>query len=186
MVARAIVESGWIGDPMNMSFNVDLRTDFSAWPWLVESPHLDLMYHSIHYLDTIRSILGDPGRVFATAARMPNQVPAGETRTICTLIFPGEVRAVLHVNHENVAGDLRAEFRIDGTEGSIRGAHELFDGAPGKLGVLDAYSRTLHPDGWLRYPLTRGWFPDALPGQWPTSCRVLAPVRSPRPLPRTT
>ena len=93
-----------------MSFTVDVQTDFSAWSWLVEAPKLELYYHSIHYFDAIRALIGEPARVFGTQSRRPGQVPRGETRTISTLIYPGDLRAVVHANHENLSGHNRAEY----------------------------------------------------------------------------
>lgn len=60
-----MVDLGWIGAVTAISFDVDVRADRKAWPWLVASPELDLLIHSIHYLDAVRSILGNPVRVFA-------------------------------------------------------------------------------------------------------------------------
>ncbi|MEW9516122.1 Gfo/Idh/MocA family protein [Streptomyces tubercidicus] len=163
--ANAMVRRGWIGDPVAMSFTVDIDTDFSAWGWLVDSDRLEIMYHSIHYLDAVRAVLGDPHRVFATGARMPGQLPKGETRTVSTLVFDGEVRAVLEVNHNNRAGDARAEFRIDGTEGAIRGTLGLlYDYPHGRPDTLRVRSRSLPTDGWLTYPVTTRWIPDAFAG----------------------
>jgi len=163
--ARAMVQAGWIGTATAMSFTVDISTDWSAWNWLVESPRLEIMYHSIHYLDAIRSILGDPVRVFSTASRRAGQQAVGETRTISTLVFDGDTRAVLHVNHENQGGDQRAEFRIDGTAGAIRGTLGLlYDYPVGRPDTLEVFSKVLPTDGWLAYPVTQRWIPWAFGG----------------------
>jgi predicted dehydrogenase len=163
--ARAMVQAGWIGTPTTMSFVVDISTDWSAWQWLVKTPRLEIMYHSIHYLDAIRSILGDAVKVFATGARTAGQLPAGETRTISTLVFEGDTRAVLHVNHENSTNDPRAEFRIDGTEGAIRGTLGLlYDYPHGRPDTLEVFSSSVPTDGWLPYPVTQRWIPDAFGG----------------------
>lgn len=163
--ARAAVAAGWIGTPTAMSFNVDIATDWSAWPWLVATEQLEITYHSIHYLDAIRSILGDPHTAFCAGGRRPGQVAAGETRTMSTLLFEGGASAVLHVNHENLAGDYRAEFRLDGSEGSVRGTLGLlYDYPRGRPDTLEVYSQSLPTDGWLSYPVTKRWLPDAFVG----------------------
>ena len=66
--AKVLLDLGWIGEPLNISFAVDLKSDFTAWRWLEDSPRLDFLYHSIHYLDAIRWLLGNPREVFATAS----------------------------------------------------------------------------------------------------------------------
>ncbi len=162
---RAMLADGWIGQPTAIAFSIDVLTDFGAWPWLMEAPKLELFYHSIHYLDAIRSLIGDPTRVFGTQSRRPGQLPSGETRTISTLIYPDDLRAIVHSNHENVSGDNRAEFQVDGTDGSIHGTLGLMYNYPtGRPDTLSVWSRTLPTDGWLSYPVTTRWLPDAFIG----------------------
>jgi predicted dehydrogenase len=163
--ARAMVEAGWIGTPTALTFTVDISTDWSAWSWLVESERLEYWYHSIHYLDAVRSIFGDPDRVFGALGRRPGQLARGETRTMSTLLYDDGRRALLHVNHENQGGDPRAEFRIDGSEGSIRGTMGLlYDYPHGRPDTVEVFSRVLPTDGWLPYPVTGRWIPGAFAG----------------------
>ena len=49
--ARAMVQAGWIGKVTAKTFTVNVTTDWAPWPWLVHSDRLEIMYHSIHYLD---------------------------------------------------------------------------------------------------------------------------------------
>lgn len=164
-VARAALQAGWIGEATTMSFNVDIATDWAAWPWLVVSERLEISYHSIHYLDAIRSILGDPVKVFCAGSRRPGQIATGETRTMSTLIYADGRTATLHVNHENLGGDHRAEFRLDGSQGAVRGTLGLlYDYPRGRPDTAEIFSRTLPTDGWLPYPVTRRWIPDAFIG----------------------
>ncbi|MFB9677356.1 Gfo/Idh/MocA family protein [Streptosporangium vulgare] len=163
--ARAMVRAGWIGEPTTMTFTVNIATDWSGWEWLVSTDRLEIVYHSIHYLDAIRSFLGDPVTVFCTGSRTAGQLPKGETRTMSTLVYPGDVRALVHVTHENRTGDHEAAFRIDGTEGAIKGTLGLlYDYPHGRPDTLLVNSRTVPTDGWLPYPVTTRWLPDAVAG----------------------
>jgi predicted dehydrogenase len=163
--AREIVARGWIGAVTTIAFTVDVSTDFSGWGWLVDSDRLEITYHSIHYLDAVRSILGDPLRVFATASRVPAQKTRGETHTISTLVFAGEQRAVVHANHNNLSADPRAEFRINGTDGALHGTLGLmYDYPHGRPDTLRLHSTVLPTDGWLNYPVSTRWVPDAFAG----------------------
>lgn len=178
--AAAMVRAGWIGEPTAMSFTVNICTDWSSWAWMLESDRLEIMYHSIHYLDAIRFILGDPVRVFATGSRTPGQQPAGETRTISTLVFDGELRATLHVTHENRTNDPQAAFRIDGSDGAIKGTLGLlYDYPTGRPDTLEVFSRTVPTDGWLTYPVTQRWLPDAFAGPMASVLRAVATGESP-------
>lgn len=164
-VARAMVRNGWLGEVTAMSVTVNIVTDWGMWPWMESSERLEIMYHSIHYLDAIRSILGEPELVWCTGSRTPGQSAAGETRTMSTMVFPGEVRALVHATHTNVAGDFEAYFRIDGGEGSIKGTLGLlYDYPHGRPDTLAVYSRVVPTDGWLPYPVTTRWLPDAVAG----------------------
>lgn len=178
--ARAMVQAGWIGAPTTMSFTVNIATDWSAWPWLVNSDRLEIMYHSIHYLDAIRALLGDPVRVFCTGSRTAGQVARGETRSMSTLVFDGDVRALLHVTHENRSRDVEALFRIDGSEGSIKGTLGLlYDYPHGRPDSLEVFSRTVPTDGWLPYPVTGRWLPDAFAGPMASLLRGVATGETP-------
>jgi predicted dehydrogenase len=163
--ARAIAEAGWLGDVTTVTFDVDISTDWSAWDWLLNSPKLDLFYHSIHYFDTIRALFGTPERVFCAGGRRPGQAATGETRTMTTMLWGDGRRALVHVNHENVTGDHHARFRIDGSAGSVRGTVGLlYDYPDGRPDTLEVQSTVLPTDGWVPYPVTSRWIPDAFAG----------------------
>ncbi len=65
------------------------------------------MYHSIHYVDEIRFIVGQPPEYFLPMARN----------------FPGYTRGLVHHNHNNVSGqdDWCATYRFEGTKGVVKG-----------------------------------------------------------------
>ena len=163
--AGAMIALGWIGQPFEMSWDFHVYTPWEAWPWVAAQPRLDLNQFTIHFIDAVRSILGEPVRVYGTQAREPGQPESGETRTISVLEFAGETRAWLRSFHKNRTGDPRAEFRIDGTQGSIRGTIGLmYDYPRGRADTLEVSSRVLPTDGWLPYPVTTRWIPTAFIG----------------------
>jgi predicted dehydrogenase len=175
LAARAMVREGWIGEVTSITFEINIATDFASWGWLGEVPRLEIYFHSIHYIDTIRSFLGEPESVFGTQWRRPGQKPVGETRTASLLLYPGDVRAVVLSNHENVAADNEARFRIDGSEGSIRGTVGLLYNYPhGRTDTLEVWSGVLPTDGWLPYPVTGRWIPDAFLGPVGSLLRAIA------------
>jgi len=163
--AKAMVDQGWIGDPFEMSWDFHVYTPWEAWDWVTDLPRLDLNQFTIHPLDSTRFILGEPRYVYGTQAREPGQPQAGETRTISVLEYPGETRAFLRAFHKNRCNDPRAEFRIDGTEGSIRGTIGLmYDYPTGRADTLELNSRVIPTDGWTPYPVMTRWFPTAFIG----------------------
>ncbi|WP_020579353.1 Gfo/Idh/MocA family protein [Actinopolymorpha alba] len=163
--AHRMVELGWIGDITAFSITVDIWTEWSDWPWLLETERLEIMNHSIHYHDVVRWFLGEPAGVFCAAGRLPGQRAVGETRTISTYLYDSGVSAVVHANHTNDHGDNKAEFRIGGTSGAIRGTLGLlYDYPHGRPDTLEVHSTVLPTDGWLPYPVTTRWIPDAFLG----------------------
>ena len=163
--SRAMVKAGWIGKPFEMSWDFHVYTPWENWAWVAKQPRLDLNQFTIHFIDAVRYVIGDPVYAYGTQAREPGQPEQGETRTISVLEFEGETRAVLKSFHKNRAGDPRAEFRIDGTEGSIRGTIGLmYDYPRGRADTLELNSRVLPTDGWLHYPVTSRWIPTAFIG----------------------
>jgi len=163
--AHKMVELGWIGTVSNFSITVNLITPWELWPWAKDLDRLEVMLHSIHYHDLIRWFLGDAKTVFCAAGRTAGQFPKGETRTISTTLYKNGVTSLVHANHVNRGGDNYAEYRIDGDKGSIRGTLGLlYDYPNGRVDTLEVNSQVLPTDGWIPYPVTTRWFPDAFIG----------------------
>ena len=180
--AYKMVSLGWIGEVTNLTIEVNLVTPWEMWPWAKDLERLEIMLHSIHYHDLIRWFLGEPKTVFCVAGRTPGQYPIGETRTISTYSYGDGVTALVHANHINRGGDNRAEFRIDGDKGSIRGTLGLlYDYPVGRVDTLEINSQVIPTDGWTPYPVTTRWFPDAFRGTIGSVMRAIAngtPLRS--------
>lgn len=180
--AHKMVELGWIGNVSNLSINVNLMTPWELWPWAKDLERLEVMLHSIHYHDLIRWFLGDAKTVFCAAGRTSGQFPIGETRTISTALYANGVTSLVHANHVNRGGDNYAEYRIDGDQGSIRGTLGLlYDYPNGRVDTLEVNSQVVPTDGWLPYPVTTRWFPDAFIGTMGSLMKAIsigAPLRS--------
>ncbi|WP_256761880.1 Gfo/Idh/MocA family protein [Cohnella sp. WQ 127256] len=166
--SRTIMKRGWLGEVTQASIQVNVNTDWSLWPWITEIDHPELMYHSIHYIDAIRSLLGTPEYVYADGAKFPGQVCKGETRTLIHLKFPGDtLRGLIHDNHNHIAGqeDWYATFRFEGTEGIIKGTNgALYNYPVGQEDTLSFLSKQIDPTCWLTPQLEGRWFPHAFLG----------------------
>lgn len=91
-------------------------------------------------------------------------------------------RAMVRATHENRAGDTQALFRIDGSHGSIRGTLGLlYDYPNGRPDTVEVNSRALPTDGWLAYPVTHRWIPDAFLGPMASLLRAVAEDGEPYP-----
>lgn len=163
-VSRQLLDQGALGIPADVRIETSIRTPWHMWPWMANSPHLEIMYHSIHYQDALRFLCGDPVAVSSLHARWPGQPEIGETRTLTTFIYEDDRRVVIDVNHHNWSNDAYARFRLLGTEGIIDGTLGLlYDYPTGRVDTLRYAARTA-PHVWHEAPLTTWWIPDAFVG----------------------
>jgi predicted dehydrogenase len=181
--SRNIVERGWLGSPLQGTIQVNVSTPWELWPWITQVDHLEVMYHSIHYLDSIRYVLGmKPESVYADGARFPGQVCKGETRTLIHFKFPGETRGLVYDNHNNInpQDDWYAMFRFEGTEGSIQGTNgALYNYPVGREDTISFYSRLLEAGRRYAPPLEGRWFPHAFMGSMGELMRAIEENREP-------
>lgn len=168
LAMRELIERELLGEIYQISFLINVLTPWDLWPWIVGGETVEVMYHSIHYLDTIRALLRrEPRLVFADGSTIPGFSTKGETRTTIQLIFDGQLRATVVDTHHNIGGlaDQYATFRVEGTEGSAVAELGLLKNYP--TGVPDSFrymSRHLQPETWITPNLAGSWFPDAFIG----------------------
>lgn len=179
--AHEMVNRGLIGEVTSFSITVNITTEWEQWEWAKTMPKLEIMVHSIHYHDLLRWFMGEPTSVYAIAGRTPGQFPVGETRTLSTYTFATGASAVIHVNHVNHGGDNTAEFRIDGSQGAIRGTIGLlYDYPDGRPDTVELNSKVLPTDGWVPYAVTQRWFPHAFIGTMGSVLEGIATGGKPR------
>lgn len=163
--ARQIVTSGYIGTLTDLQILVSVQTPWHMWPWLRDSPQLDVMFHSIHYLDAIRFLAGNPESVTSRHTRYPDQPERAETKTITVLDYASGCQALVAVNHHDHSQDPIARFRILGTDGVIEGDIGLLATYPDASIDTIRVRRNDDPAGtWHTPDLTTLWVPDAFIG----------------------
>jgi predicted dehydrogenase len=163
--ARDLISRGCIGTPTDAQIQVSTNTPWHMWPWLANSPRLEVQYHSIHYLDSIRSLFGDPEWVTSRHARYPKQGAKAETKTITVLDYANGLQTLVAVNHHDESGDGYAVFRFLGTEGLIKGTIGLMYNYPnGRPDTFAVHSNVVEPETWFDIKLEGMWIPDAFIG----------------------
>jgi predicted dehydrogenase len=180
--AHTILKRGWLGELLQATITVNVKQEFANWTWLRNMPTLEFMYHSIHYMDSIRFLFGDPEYVYVDGARFPGQQCVGETRTLLHIKFPGEARGLIHDNHNHIAGedDWYATFRFEGTEGIVKGTNgSLYNYPVGREDTLSYYSKRIDPDYWFTPRLHGKWFPHAFMGTMGELMRAIEEDREP-------
>src|ERR1700683_1748109 len=80
--ARILIDDRWLGIPTYGTIQVHCNTDWSLWPWIYKGKRLEVLLHSIHYIDSLRFLLGQPNSVFTSGSRGPAETTAAETKTL--------------------------------------------------------------------------------------------------------
>ncbi|MBN9244321.1 MAG: Gfo/Idh/MocA family oxidoreductase [Mesorhizobium sp.] len=165
LALKDAVRKGWLGEVVDFDAWLALDTPWRLWEFVLTSPRVELALHSIHYLDVIRQLLGDPAGVHARSLGHPNHTVA-QTRTSAILAYGEAVRCSLSINHDHKFGRRHqaCEFRISGTEGAAYlqlGVN--LDYPRGEPDILEIYPKG--GDDWVTVPLSGAWFPDAFVGR---------------------
>lgn len=164
MAARQAIEAGMIGDPLEIEVHLNIYTPWQIFPFLIPMRRVELLVHSIHYLDSIRALFGTPQGVFARSMRDPRAADFAQTRTSVILDYGDARRGLMSINHNHQCGRKfqSAWFRIEGSTGCLMV----------KLGVCYDYPNG-EPDElwfcrnggtWEQVPLTGSWFIEAFMG----------------------
>lgn len=165
--ARKLIEAGVIGEIYDMEIRVTTHTPWQMFPALAHRDRLEILYHSIHYLDLVRSFLGEPASVSAKSFGHPLKA-FSSTRSTILLDYGKNCRAVIHTNHDHDFGPENQESFVkwEGTKGAVKARMGVLldypNGLPDQLQycILDREG-TAH---WHSHELEGNWFPDAFIG----------------------
>lgn len=164
-VSRQLLDAGALGQPTDARIEVNVQTPWDMWPWLAASPQLEVMFHSIHYLDSLRYLFGEPELVSSFHSKYPGQKSIGESKTITVLEYTSGLQVLVDANHSNWSDDLYAIFRFLGTAGIIDGTLGLmYDYPKGRADSLRFQARGEGAQPWHEAALSTMWIPDAFIG----------------------
>jgi len=164
LALKDAIARGLLGEVVDVDGLLAVDTPWHLFAFLAKLPRVEILLHSIHYLDAIRDLLGNPAGIHARTMGHPSST-VSNTRSSMILDYGPQVRCALSINHNHAYGRKfqACEFRICGT----RGAAYL------KLGVNLDYPRG-EPDelwlntgaGWEQVPLAGNWFIEAFLGRF--------------------
>lgn len=162
---RRLDEVGFYGQVTAATFDIHVMTDWSLWPWLLSEPRLEYFFHSIHHIDAIRHLFGEPRSVIAHTGRYPGQAAVGETRSWTLFEFDGDLVVTVRADHNNWSQRPHAIVRCTGTEGQSEGTlGSLYDYPTGRPDTFSYWSRTRQPHHTVDRSFTQRWIPDAFVG----------------------
>ncbi len=164
LVARDIIGQGLVGEIVEIEVSVCVHTPWAMWDFLEKAPRMEIVYHSIHYLDLIRCLLGNPVSVKANTLKHDASPKLHSSRSAMILDYGPRCRAMVNTYHAHDYGPKhqRSEFRIEGTKGVIKFQMGLNMDYP--TGERDWFEWCRLGGNWEEIPLEGSWFPHAFRG----------------------
>lgn len=162
--AKQLIDQGWLGVPTYGAIQVHCLTDWSLWPWIAHGGRVEVMFHSIHYIDALCFLFGQPDYVFTSGSHDPGEAIAAETKTITIWEYTSGLQVLIDVSHSTWQDDRYALFRLEGSEGVIKGTIGLMYNYPqGRPDTLEFMSKR-NAGFWFSARLDALWIPDAFIG----------------------
>jgi predicted dehydrogenase len=167
LAARSLIDAGAIGQIHDMEVRVTVYTPWQLWTFLEGMSYPEIFYHSVHYIDLMRSFLGEPKGVYAKSVAHPCS-KLGPTRTNIILDYGSTLRANITTNHHHEYGLRHQESYVkwEGTRGAIKARLGLLMNYPD--GEPDQFEYCILATGeeprWKSVPIKGSWFPDAFIG----------------------
>ena len=173
MALADLVAADRLGDLTDIVVRVVDRQPCEQWSFIEHATRLEVLYHSIHYLDAIRWIAGEPHGVMCRAVAHPQFDRFADARSTVVLDYGDRIRCSLVLNHTH-RHDQRHRapmLKVEGTTGAALltlGVNlDYASGPPDRLEVaLDGT--------WEPVPLRGSWFTEAFEGPMSNLQRFVA------------
>ncbi len=164
LALRDLLESGALGTLVDVDVRVVIDQPWHRWPFLEGVARLELPYHSIHYLDAIRWIAGDPDGAYCRTVSHPELPALRDTRSSIVLDYGDRIRCSLVMNHTHRSGPKHSasQLVVEGTRGAARltwGVNLAYPAGP-----PDTMEVALRGEDWQDVPLRGSWFTEAFEG----------------------
>jgi predicted dehydrogenase len=173
LAVRDLIASGTLGELVDVEVRIVIDQPWHLWTFLRTTARLEVPYHSIHYLDAIRWLLGEPRGVHCRVARHPALADFADTRSSMILDYGDEIRCSLTLNHTHRAGPRHrsSQMTIEGLRGAARltwGVNLDYPRGPADTMEVAAGG------GWTSVPLRGSWFTEGFEGPMSNLQRVVA------------
>ena len=165
LAARALHGTGALGELHDMEVSVSVHMPWELWSFLSTAPRLEILYHSIHYVDLVRSWFGNPRGVYAKTVKSPRTAELAATKSLITLDYGDDKRVFLASNHSHDFDPKmqRSFVQWEGMTGAMRAQMGVNLNYP--VGLPDNLEYIVRGDGgWKDGPVSGNWFPDAFMG----------------------
>ena len=161
--ARKLIGQGALGQLCDIEINVNVFTPWHLWTFLYESPRVEILYHSIHYIDLVRSFLGNPDGIYAKTVKHPEMSKLASVRSNIIMDYGDMIRASILTNHCHQFGltNQHSYIKLEGTKGAVKINMGLLMNYP--HGVPDTFEYITGTE-WKTLEIEGSWFPHAFIG----------------------
>lgn len=167
LAVQALASRGFLGEIHDMEVQTRTYTPWHLWTFLSTAPRLEILYHSIHYFDLIRSWMGNPQSVYARTVRHPLSANLAATRTTAILDYGDCKRVMVTTNHGHNFGAAHQQSFVqwEGLTGAARISMGVnLDYPTGRPDTLEYAERGNLAADWQSLPVSGNNFPDAFMG----------------------
>jgi predicted dehydrogenase len=168
-VLKQILDRELLGKPVLAT--IEMRAIPHWQPFLADYDRLTLLNMSIHHLDVLRFLLGDPTEVMTMVRQDPRtKFPHGDGICVSTLTFPSGAMAVSMEDvwsgprEEGFQSDIYIKWRVEGTEGLAQGTIGWPDYPAGSPSTLRYNAKRATGGEWAQPSWDTMWFPHAFKG----------------------
>jgi predicted dehydrogenase len=168
LAAKELIDKNLLGELNDIEINVNVYTPWHLWDFLYTSPRVEILYHSIHYVDLVRHLLGNPQSVYAKTTKHPAMPQLASVRSNIIMDY-GEMKvANILTNHCHIYGTPKQQsyIKIEGSKGAVKINFGALIDYP--RGAADSFEYILLEEGkepvWQEMKIEGSWFPHAFIG----------------------
>ncbi len=166
--AKKMIANNDIGQIVDVAINVNVFTPWHLWDFLNNAERVEILYHSIHYIDLVRNLLGNPKFVYAKTLKHPAVKQLASVKSNIIMDYGEMCGAHIITNHCHDFGKEKqnSTIKIEGTNGAILINFGALIDYP--IGVADTFEYCIVEKDvetiWKTKQIEGSWFPHAFIG----------------------
>lgn len=167
LMLKQMLAEKLLGEICDLEIYVNVYTPWHMWDFLKGAARVEILYHSIHYIDLIRNLLGEPKSIYARSTRHPKMPHLAEVKSNIIMDYGDMLRVNISTNHIHEFGSHNQDafIKVEGTKGAVKIKLGLLMNYPD--GIPDVFEYVLPDDDpveWHQLPIQGSWFPHGFIG----------------------